>query len=127
MIGTLDACFEEERIGKCFAERLIRLLKERDISQREFANKIGVSEVAISRYIKGSRSPRLDTLVKVAMELDVSIDYLVGLSEMKGSRNESKLAVEPKLGMSLVEGIEAIQMILGDIRTEILNSGDDGK
>jgi transcriptional regulator with XRE-family HTH domain len=47
------------------------------MTQLELAARIGVTRAAMSRYVSGEREPRLVTLVRIAEELDVSVDDLV--------------------------------------------------
>ena len=64
-----------------FGERLLLVLKERAITQRELAEKININETALSRYVNGSRKPRMDILVNIARALNVSVEYLTGKEE----------------------------------------------
>lgn len=65
----------------------IKQLRDRaDIQQNEFAKKIGVSNVVLSRYESGERKPDYDTLQKIADFFDVSIDYLLGRSDYLSSK-----------------------------------------
>lgn len=66
-----------------FIYRLSVLLDENNMTQTDLANKIGVSNVTICRYLTGERIPRLDVVAKVAHEFNVSLDFLLGLSEDK--------------------------------------------
>lgn len=59
--------------------RILSLLrKERNISQKAAAEKLGISQALLSHYEKGIRECGLDFLVTVADEYDVSTDYLLG-------------------------------------------------
>lgn len=61
--------------------RIITLLrKERNISQKNAANDLGVSQALLSHYEKGIRECGLDFLVKAADYYGVSCDYLLGRS-----------------------------------------------
>ncbi len=61
--------------------RIITLLrKERNISQKNAANDLGVSQALLSHYEKGIRECGLDFLVKSADYYGVSCDYLLGRS-----------------------------------------------
>ncbi len=51
------------------------------ISQKEIADRIGVSPQTVSKYMKKDIFPALDTFAKLCSVLDVSADYLLGLSE----------------------------------------------
>ncbi len=59
--------------------RIITLLrKERNISQKQAAADLGVSQALLSHYEKGIRECGLDFLVKTANYYNVSCDYLLG-------------------------------------------------
>lgn len=64
-----------------FQEKLVELMEERGMNQKELASKIGIDEAAMSRYVNGSRTPRIDILANLAKEFDVSIEYLIGEEE----------------------------------------------
>lgn len=58
--------------------RKIKQLREREgIQQKDFASKIGVSNVVLSRYESDERKPDYDTLLKIADYFEVSIDFLL--------------------------------------------------
>ena len=59
---------------------LVSLMEENNMKQNVVAEKIGVSEVTISRYISGKRTPRLDIIIKIANLFKVSTDYLLGIT-----------------------------------------------
>lgn len=60
----------------------IKYLRERNnISQKDFANKIGVSNTVLSRYESGDRKPDYDTLQLIADFFEVSTDYLLGRTD----------------------------------------------
>lgn len=61
--------------------RIITLLrKERNISQKNAASDLGVSQALLSHYEKGIRECGLEFLVKAADYYGVSCDYLLGRS-----------------------------------------------
>lgn len=66
-----------------FIKILSTLLEEKNITQRELADKINVTEVTISRYLSGERSPRIEIVNKIAEYFNVSIDYLLGVSDIR--------------------------------------------
>lgn len=61
--------------------KIKKILKEENISQVEFAKKLGLSESAISRYLAGKRQISIELLVRITKLLKVSADYLLGLKE----------------------------------------------
>jgi len=56
--------------------KLAALLKEKNISQKKLAELTGMTESAISHYVKGDRVPRGVNLLKIAQVLGVTADYL---------------------------------------------------
>ena len=58
--------------------RLSDLLASHDMSQRALAKALGISDMTISRIIKGQRNVTLNILIKIADFFTVSLDWLVG-------------------------------------------------
>ena len=63
--------------------RLVSLRKDKNLSQKEAAAALGVSQGLLSHYEKGIRECGLDFLCRAATFYDVSSDYLLGLSDTK--------------------------------------------
>ena len=58
----------------------MRLLREREnLTQKEVAEKLGISPSAYNMYEKGKREPNIDTLQKIADFYEVSLDDLIGI------------------------------------------------
>ena len=57
--------------------RISELLNQYGLTQRELAAKVGVTEVSMSRYIKGERSPRGPILANIAAALHTTPEYLL--------------------------------------------------
>ena len=64
-----------------FAERLNFAMATRYYSNLMLAEKIYMSPSAISSYRSGHRQPNFEVLRSIALALDVSTDYLLGLSD----------------------------------------------
>lgn len=74
-----------------FIKRLVELMEEKDMSQTRLSNLIGTTNVTISRYISGQRKPRLEIIGKIAEVLDTSVDYLLGISDVKNLPTSKKI------------------------------------
>ena len=61
--------------------RLLNIIKEKGITQKELAVILNTTEASISRYVNGLREPRLSVVCKMAKALNVSLDYLLGGSD----------------------------------------------
>lgn len=65
------------------AKRLKELRQENNYSQYEIADIIGIAQVTYSDYELGRRSVSIQNLVKIAQIYNVSVDYMLGLSDVK--------------------------------------------
>ena len=66
-------------------ERLRKLRKDRRMSQEELAAVLGVNNSAISLYESNKNDPSDTIKVEIARFFDVSLDYLLGLTEVQVS------------------------------------------
>lgn len=65
-------------------ENRIRALRaEKNITQLRLSLELEVAQETISAYEKGKHSPSLKSLIKLADLFDVSIDYLIGRSDIR--------------------------------------------
>jgi transcriptional regulator with XRE-family HTH domain len=60
------------------ANKLVRLRKEKKLTQEGLAKKIGVSRPTIVNYENGRRKPDYEILQRIADVLEVSTDMLLG-------------------------------------------------
>jgi transcriptional regulator with XRE-family HTH domain len=65
-----------------FPTRLKQLRSLKKFTQEQLGKKINVSKVSISGYENGTRTPDLGTLIKISNVLNVSIDYLLGRTDI---------------------------------------------
>lgn len=70
------------------ASRLSSLRKEKDISQKEAASVLGVSQALLSHYEKGIRECGMDFIVKACRYYDVTADYMLGMSQNRHGFND---------------------------------------
>lgn len=69
-----------------FANRLAELLKKQGITQKELAERVGVTEATMSRYMHSERIPKSEIIANIATALHVTSDYLLG-TEKNGDIN----------------------------------------
>ena len=64
--------------SKEIGTRLQKLLYEKHMSQRELSEIIGVTDVTVSRYVRGERVPKADVAARIAQALGTTTDYILG-------------------------------------------------
>ena len=70
-------------------KRLLQMMKQKDMTQRELAGLSGVTEAAMSRYLRGERQPRAEVVANMATALGVTSDYLLGREEDKSALDKA--------------------------------------
>lgn len=67
---------EYDRLGPRFAmiDAIVKARKRRKMSQRELAERIGVTKTVVSRLESGQHSPRLETVYDLARALGCRLD-----------------------------------------------------
>lgn len=73
-----------------FKDRLLSLRKELGLTQGEFAEKIGYSRTAISAWEIGRNEPSNEDMIKIANFFNVSLDYLLGKSDIRNYDEDEK-------------------------------------
>lgn len=66
-------------MGKELGARISEALHLRNMTQRDLASRLGISEGVISRYIAGEREPKPEMLANMATTLHTTSDFLLGI------------------------------------------------
>lgn len=64
-------------------EKLKSLRIDKNLTQKQVADRIGLAISAVSSYESGTRYPSYDVLVKLARIFHVSTDYLLGITNTR--------------------------------------------
>ena len=75
------------------SKQIKKQLEKNNMSQRELAEKTGITEVTISRYVSSERVPKATKIVKIAKALNCSCDYLLGLQDELSKETEMETAI----------------------------------
>ena len=72
-------------------DRLKEIRQDRDLQQVDIAKVLKTSQVQYSRYERGIRVMPIDKIAMLARFYDVSIDYLLGLTDIRKPYPKSKI------------------------------------
>lgn len=67
---------------KILAQRLRECRKKREYTQIQAATYADITEMAYGNYERGRQMPKLDILIRIADVYKVSLDYLVGRTDI---------------------------------------------
>lgn len=68
-------------MNEVFCQRLQRLREQRQISRKVLSELCGLNPDAVRRFERGEAEPTISSVVALADELGVSVDYLLGRAE----------------------------------------------
>ena len=66
---------------KIFGERVKQTLKEMGITQRELALRLRVQTSTLCEWLNDHNEPPMQMIVDIAVALEVSTDFLLGLKD----------------------------------------------
>jgi transcriptional regulator with XRE-family HTH domain len=72
-----------------FAERLLTARALRGLTQVQLGARASLDATAISHFEREERGPSMNNLRRLALALDVTVDYLLGLSEVADGRTHT--------------------------------------
>ena len=61
--------------------RLADAIKQSGLTHTDIAQKIGVKQPTVRQYLSGRAMPALDTFARLCQALDVSPEYILGLTD----------------------------------------------
>lgn len=71
-----------------FSERLKKIRESNDYSRKDLAAAVNVTTAAISNYENANREPDIKTLIQISEYLNVSVDYLLGQTDVNIRPND---------------------------------------
>ncbi len=86
-----------------FCDRLKELREEKGLTQKDFADALNISRATIAGYESQGKEPNFDRLKEFATFFDISIDYLIGFSDVKTKISETSCTHRRNFDESLSE------------------------
>lgn len=94
------------------SSRLSICRQNKNMTQEELANKLGITPQALSKWERGSSLPDTAMLPDIARMLEISTDYLLGINqENTAGKNNSE--IQNIIGENLRNTLEPLELIFG--------------
>lgn len=90
-----------------YKTRIKYLRENRSLTQKELADAIGISRSQLSHFELGIAAPNVDVLISLANYFHVSVDYLLGLTSLRTSRQSLERKID-RLSSKSVDVLEAV-------------------
>lgn len=102
-------------MGKDMGLRIAETLRNRGMTQKELAERIGVTEAVVSRYISGDRETKPEMLANIATALHTTSDFLLGIETEEYSHSRIRRMIARNAAtMTEQEKRELINALFGE-------------
>ncbi len=99
-------------------DKVLKLMREKGLSQKLLAQKSGIAESSVSRYLKAEKRPRLDVVINFAKVLEIKPEFLLDDNDMQDdaftlistavARKGNELTAEEKTKLiAMIAGMES--------------------
>ncbi|MTI47974.1 MAG: helix-turn-helix domain-containing protein [Firmicutes bacterium] len=99
-----------------FGKRLKKLRLERNLLQKELARVLGVSNGAIGMWENGKRTPDYELLQNISEYFNVSLDYLIGKSNVRNPNTTYNLTDKEKELLEKIKNDPEIYILFQDLQ-----------
>ncbi|MDO4301541.1 MAG: helix-turn-helix transcriptional regulator [Clostridia bacterium] len=72
------------------SKRIKELRQKLNLTQREFTEELSITPATLSAYEKSTVNPSISVIVEIAKKYNVSVDWLLGLSDTTVTQNSIK-------------------------------------
>ncbi len=96
-------------------ERVLQLMKQKGVTQKELSRRSGIAESSVSRYLHTETAPKFDIIVKFAKALEVEVGCLIEEADKSESAYKTIATAIAQRGDKLTaeEKNKLIALILG--------------
>lgn len=96
-------------------EKVLNLMEQKHITQKDLSQMSGIAESSISRYLHSETMPRLDVVINFAKALNIETKYLIDDDDKSESAYNSIATAVARKGSELTaeEKNKLIALILG--------------
>lgn len=119
-----------DSIGK----RIRKIRKENNLSQKQLAKKLSVSQATVGHYEKNKRNPSIDNLIKLADIGNVSLDWLITgkkgnikINNMVSEKKSNYKTSEYKTLIEILENDKKLKELIFNLVTDLKKTKSDLK
>lgn len=91
-----------------FSERIVSLRKQRKLTQEKLGELVNMSQRSVANWESGERSPSISTLIELSDKFNVSIDYMLGCSDVPERQKKQPDAQDDELLHEVISRIQAL-------------------
>lgn len=92
--------------AEMFPQRLKKAREDAGFTQYDIANELNISQSTYSKYEGGKREPDIEKLAKIAVFLNISTDWLMGIGRKNDTETHQQQMKELKERENILKKIE---------------------
>ncbi len=101
-----------------FGQRFKELRSEKRLTQQQLADNFYLNKSSISRYEQNKQIPEIDLLQKLADFFNVSVDYLLGRSDIRNPQeDENDLTPEEQELLEKIKSDPELSILFHDLKS----------
>jgi len=102
-----------------FAENLRKIREEKNMTQKDMAEFLGLKYNTYKQYESKRREPSIDTLIDITMKLNTTIDYLLKNVKRDDSKYIEHDKIINRLSQSIKDNIEIMEQEVKKAKNDI--------
>ena len=95
-----------------FNEKIIMLRKNKNLSQEDLGNELGVARQIISKWELGETTPEMDKLIKMSEIFEITLDDLIKDTEPNIDKNNANNTNTQKLAGLVIKILKGIGIFI---------------
>ena len=95
-----------------FNEKIIMLRKNKNLSQEDLGNELGVARQTISKWELGETTPEMDKLIKMSEIFEITLDDLIKDTEPNIDKNNANNTNTQKLAGLVIKILKGIGIFI---------------
>ena len=95
-----------------FNEKIIMLRKNKNLSQEDLGNELGVARQTISKWELGETTPEMDKLIKMSEIFEITLDDLIKDTEPNIDKNNDNNTNTQKLAGLVIKILKGIDIFI---------------
>ena len=108
-----------------FGIRLAECRRNKNFTQEEMANRLGVTPQALSKWEKGLSSPDITMVCAICEVLGVSADYMLEVGKEKITEDSNSI-IQDEIWNSLRRGLEPLKLVIGTEVVQAFANDEEG-
>lgn len=89
-----------------FSQRIVTLRKQRKWTQEKLGELVNMSQRSVANWESGERCPSIPTLIELSKKFNVSIDYMLGCSDVPEKAKEQPAVHDGELLSEVISRIQ---------------------